>query len=118
MRSVKYLMLSLILTIIMPAVGFAKTRSQGTMTLVQPAMIGSTQLKAGIYKVQWDGIGPNVQVNIMKGKNTVATTPAELKTNDRAAFQDAVVLKTSGNQQQIAEIDFGKHKEALVITAD
>jgi hypothetical protein len=118
MSSLKYLMLSAILTTILTAGGFAKTRSQGTMTLAQPAMIGSTQLKAGTYKVQWDGTGPNVQVNIMKDKNTVATTPAELKTNDSAAFQDAVVLKTNGNHQQIAEIDFGKHKEALVINSD
>jgi hypothetical protein len=33
---------------------------------------GGKQLKAGNYSVQWDGNGPNVQLNILRGKSVVA----------------------------------------------
>jgi hypothetical protein len=118
MRFLKYLMLSAMVTLLIPASGFARVKDQGTMRLAEPAKIGSTELQPGTYKVEWSGSGPMVQVNIMHHKDTVATTTGELKTNDNQVSQDAIVLKpATGNSsvKQIAEIDFSKHKEALVI---
>lgn len=115
----KYLMLLSMFTFLLPGMGFAREKNQGTMQLMEPARIGSTELQPGTYKVEWNGTGPKVQVSVMQHKNTVATTTATLKTNDAAATLDAVVLKPApGNSsvRQIAEIDFGSHKEALVIT--
>jgi hypothetical protein len=120
MRYPKYLMLLCMFTFLLPGVGFARAKNQGTMKLMEPARVGSTQLQPGTYKVEWNGTGPNVQVNIMRHKNTVATTNAELKTNDRAASQDAVVVTPASDNssvKQIAEIDFASHKEALVINS-
>jgi hypothetical protein len=118
MRFMKYLMLSAMFTLLIPASSFARTKDRGSMQLTEPAEIGSTLLQPGTYQVEWSGTGPTVHVNIMKHKNTVATTTAELKTNDEAASQDAVVLKPAANnssEEQIVEIDFGNHKEALVL---
>lgn len=118
MNLVKYLMLLALFTILIPASSFARTKDRGTMQLMEPAEIGSTQLQPGTYQVEWNGTGPTVHVNIMQHKNTVAATTGELKTNDKAASQDAVVLKPAGNsssEKQIAEIDFGNRKEALVL---
>jgi hypothetical protein len=119
MKFVKYLMLSAMFTLLIPASGFARTKDQGTMMLMQAAEIGSTQLQPGTYKVEWSGTGPTVHVNILHHRNVVASTTAELKTDDSAVSQDAVVIKPAANnssEEQIAEIDFGKHKQALVIT--
>jgi hypothetical protein len=121
MRFPKYLMLLATFTLLLPASGFARSKNRGTMTLMEPAKIGSTELQPGTYKVEWHGSGPAVQVNITQDKKTVAATTAKLKTNDAAASQDAVVLQpmpNSNSAKQIAEIDFGSLKEALVITAN
>jgi hypothetical protein len=119
MRYRKYLMLLCMFAFLLPGAGFARAKNQGTMKLMDPARIGSTELQPGTYKVEWDGAGPKVQVNIMHHKDTVATTTATLKTNDPSATEDAVVLQPApgnGSVKQIAEIDFGSHKEALIIT--
>ena len=95
----------------------ARAKDQGTFRLIEPAKIGSTQLQPGKYTVEWTGTGPDVQVNFLQGKTTVATGTATLQTQDRAASQDAVVLKAASNSsgKQIIEIDFGSRREALVI---
>lgn len=118
MRFLNYLVVSTLFTLLIPASGFARSNNRGTMNLDQPAMVGSTQLQPGSYKVEWNGTGPNVHVNIMQHNNTVASTTGELKTNDQAASQDAVVLRPApdnSSQKEVAEIDFSKHKEALVL---
>jgi hypothetical protein len=120
MKFVKLLMLSSMFTLLIPASGFARAKNEGTMNLTEPATIGSSQLKPGTYKVQWDGSGSSVHINIIQHKNTVATTTGQVKTNDNAVSDDAVVLAPAANSssgKQIAEIDFAKHKEALVINA-
>jgi len=120
MRSPKYLMLLATFTLLLPASGLARSKNDGTMTLMEPATIGSAELQPGTYKVEWNGSGPTVHVNIVQYKKTVAATTAELKTNDAAVSEDAVVLQPGPNNRsakQIAEIDFGSLKEALVITS-
>lgn len=118
MKFWKCLMLPTMFTLLIPASGFAREKDQGTMRLMEPAKVGSTELQPGTYKVEWNGSGPTVQVTILQHKNAVATTTAELKTNDNQASQDAVVLKPTANssERQIAEIDFSKHKDVLIIT--
>ncbi|HZP62440.1 MAG TPA: hypothetical protein VFB28_03415 [Terriglobales bacterium] len=117
MKYPKYLMIIGLFALLLPASVFAKTKKEGTMKLEEPAKIGSTLLQPGTYDVAWEGSGQNVRVNIMRHNNTVASASGELKTNDAAASQDAVVLKpTSDGQKQVSEIDFGKHQEAVVIS--
>jgi len=121
MNSVKYLMLTAAFTLLLPGIGFAKTPDRGTLRLDQPAEIGSTQLQAGTYQVEWNGTGPDVHVNIMQHNKTVASTTAQLKMNDKAASQDAVVtapVPNNSSEKQIAEIDFSKHKEALIFNSN
>jgi len=117
MRFVKYFALSAMFTLLIPVSALARAKDRGTMQLIDPAEIGSTQLKPGTYLVERNGTGPTVQVSIMQHKNIVATATGELKTNDKEASQNAVVLEPAVNNssgKQIAEIDFGNRKEALV----
>ena len=41
-------------------------RNKGSMQLLDPVNVSGKQLPAGEYSVQWDGSGPNVEVNIIR----------------------------------------------------
>jgi hypothetical protein len=77
--------------------------------------IGTTELKPGNYKVEWQGTGPAVQVSFQQNGKTVVTVPGTLKTNDDQVTQDAIVTEaTSAGPSTLKEIDFGHQKAALV----
>ena len=77
--------------------------------------VGSTQLRPGNYKVEWQGTGPAVQVSFQQNGKTVVTVPATLKTNDDQVTQDSIMTEaTSADTTELKEIDFGRQKEALV----
>jgi hypothetical protein len=81
--------------------------------------IGTTELKPGNYKVEWQGNGPAVEVSFRRNGTTVATAPATLKTNDHQVTQDAIETDTTGTgTSTLKEIDFGHQKEALVFGRD
>jgi hypothetical protein len=116
MRSVKYLSLLAGIAILLPLSAFAKDTNQGKFTISEPVQVGSTQLKPGDYKVEWDGSGDAVQVKILQGKKTVATSSGKLVNHDQAAPYNAVILKDASGGKAINEIDFGNRKEVLVLT--
>jgi hypothetical protein len=77
--------------------------------------IGTTELKPGNYKVEWQGTGPAVEVSFRQNGKTVVTVPGTFKTNDVQVTQDEVVTEATGTgTSTLKEIDFGHHKEALV----
>jgi hypothetical protein len=53
---------------------FAQEKS--TLNVTETVKVQGTELKPGIYVVEWDGSGPTVQVSIHQGKNTLGTFPA------------------------------------------
>lgn len=99
---------------LLPASSFAKDKNQGNLKLFDPVQVGSTQLEPGDYKVQWNGAGPTVNVNILQNSKTVATTSAKLV--GYTSGYDAVVTEPATDNAQakrLDEIDFGKQKEGL-----
>jgi hypothetical protein len=89
--------------------------SAHSVEIPSAVQIGTTHLKAGDYKVAWQGTGPVVQVTFQQNGKTVATLPATLKTNDDQARQDAIMTEeTSADATTLKEIDFGHQREALV----
>jgi len=69
--------------------------SKANMTLNHPTTVNGTQLKAGDYKLEWEGSGPDVQVSIIQGKNVVAKVPAKVVELNSKAANDAAVLKSN-----------------------
>ncbi len=116
MKSAKYLFLLAGIAMLLPLGAYAKDTNEGKFTISESVQVGSTQLKPGDYKVQWDGSGDAVNVKILQGKKTVATTSGKLVNHDQAAPYNAVVLKDATGGKTINEIDFGNRKEALVLT--
>jgi hypothetical protein len=70
--------------------------NKGSMKLFDNATVGGTQLKAGEYSVVWEGNGPRVEVQIMKGHEVVATTTATIVDLKKTPNSDATTTKANG----------------------
>ena len=110
----QYLAVLSTLALLFPLGALARNNAH-SVQIFDVLQIGSTQLKPGNYKVEWQGTGPAVQVSFQQNGKTVVTMPATLKTNDDQVTQDAIMTEaTSADTTQLKEIDFGRQKEALV----
>jgi len=79
-------------------------------------MFAGKQLAKGDYKVSWEGNGPDVQINIMKGKNVVATVPAHMtELNSNAQGDSAILSANTDGSKNLSEIRFAGKKYALAI---
>jgi hypothetical protein len=119
MKSLKYPALLSALVLIFSLSSFARNKDNNdhSVSITDPVHVGSTQLKPGNYKVEWQGTGPDVQVSFMQDGKTVATLPGTLKTDDTQITQDAIVTDTAGNNAgALREIDFRRQKEAVIFS--
>jgi hypothetical protein len=57
---------------------FARESNKATLNIYEKVTVNGKALNPGKYTVNWEGSGPNVQVNIVQGKQTVATVPAHV----------------------------------------
>ena len=113
-KYLQYLAVLSTLVLLFPVGALARNNAH-SVQLFDVVQIGSTQLKPGNYKVEWQGTGPAVQVSFHQNGKTVVTVPATLKANDDQVTQDAVVTEATGaGTSTLKEIDFGHQKEALV----
>jgi hypothetical protein len=100
------------LALLLASSAFAGTKAN--LQLSNPVTLNGTTLKAGDYKVQWDGSGPNVEVSILKGKNVVAKVPAHVVELQTAAPSDAAVTKKNDSgPSTLAGLRFEGKKVAL-----
>lgn len=93
---------------------FAATK--GELTLLAPATVNGTNLKAGDYKLQWEGTGPDVQVSIMQGKKVITKVPAKIVDLSKPAANNAAVLNNGDNgKRELSEARFQGKKYAIRI---
>ena len=57
--------------------------SKGTLHLFENVTVQGKQLAPGDYKVEWTGEGPNVQLSIEQGKQTVAVPARVTPVNEK-----------------------------------
>ena len=97
------------LTLLLASGAFAA--SKGTLQLTDSTSVGSKQLKPGDYTVTWDGDGPNVQLNILKGSKVVTTVPAHVVTVDHSPANNTTLANENvDGTKSLSEIRFsGKH---------
>ena len=97
---------------------FAAT-NKGSLQVTDPLTVNGKQLPAGDYTVKWDGAGPNVELNIMRGKNVVATVPARMVDLDKSPNRDSLITNVnSDGRKSLNEIRFSGKKYALAINAE
>ncbi len=83
------------LALVLASSAFAATK--GSLQLSNPVMVNGTTLKAGDYKVQWEGSGPNVELSILQGKNVVAKVSAHVVELQSPANNDAAIVHENGS---------------------
>jgi hypothetical protein len=112
MKHLRYLALLSIFAMLSSFSVFARNKNQQSVDIPDTVQVGSTQLKPGNYKMEWQGTGPDIQVTFLRDGKTVVTVPATLKTNDDQVTQDEIV--TGSEDKTLREIDFRRDKEAVV----
>ena len=116
MKFVERLTSFAIVTLVLSLSTFAKDGHSGNFTLSEAVQVGSTQLAPGNYKAEWNGPANDVKIDFIQNGKTVATTQGKIQNLQKPSPYDAVLTKTlQNNTQELSEIDFGNHTEALVI---
>lgn len=83
------------LAVMLASSAFAATKA--SLQLSNPVLVNGTKLKAGDYKVQWEGSGPNVELSIIQGKNVLAKVPAHVVDLQTPAANDAAVTRANAS---------------------
>lgn len=113
-NSAKSLVKGFVLVALLALAGTALAATKASMALLHPASISGTQLPAGNYTLQWDGQGDQVQVQIMRGKKTLATVSAHVVKVDHPVRDNSVmVTPNSDGSQTVMRINFSKKDFAL-----
>lgn len=103
-----------ILFLLLPGSALAADNTSRSVNIPTAVVVQGQRLRAGHYKVEWDGAGPQVNVNFVRNGKIVATVPAMLHLNDTQAKQDDIeTLQSASNQNVLREIDFEHQKESL-----
>lgn len=94
----------------------ALAANKASLTLLNPATVNGTKLKAGDYKLEWDGTGPEVQVSIIQGRTVLAKVPAKVVDLTAPARDNAAILNRNDNgPNTLAGARFQGKKYALQI---
>ena len=105
------------LALLLATSGFAANK--GSLQVNDTVTVNGKQLAAGDYTVKWDGAGPNVELNILRGKNVVATVPARMVELEQTPSRDSVVTTVnSDGRKALNEIRFSGKKQAIAINAE
>ena len=92
--------------LLLPLASFAASKTQKDVTFDTPVTVATTQLQPGTYKLQWDGSGPNTQVNFIQHKKVVATVQAQVAIGPSPYDGAIAVHQTSAGANQLDEVDF------------
>jgi hypothetical protein len=114
MKTVNNLVLLLTFALLSSLCALARDKAQHSIDLPDSVQVGSTHLKAGNYKVQWQGAGPSVEVAFLQNGKTVATATAKLKPTDHKVAQDDIIVSNTTDTKALQEIDFARPNQALV----
>jgi len=115
MKSNASKLLSLGAVVLLAASALAATK--GSLQLTSATNVAGKQLAAGEYTVKWEGSGPSVEANIMKGKTVIATVPAHVVELDKASNNNAaVVRKSEDGSATLNQIRFSGKKYALEVS--
>jgi len=90
--------------------------NKGSLKVSDPVTVSGKSLAAGEYTVKWEGNGPNVELNFLRGNKVVATTSARMIDLDRSAYNDtSVVRRNDDGSRTLSEIRFAGKKYALAL---
>jgi YD repeat-containing protein len=92
--------------VIAAAPAFAAGVKPQTVIIPQTMQVGSTQLAAGTYKLEYTGTGASVQVTLTQGKKTVLTFAATAI--DKKTVNPGVDIINNGPVTSLESINLSK----------
>jgi hypothetical protein len=96
--------------------GSAVAAERASLKFYEGVNVGGTQVTPGEYTLRWEGNGPNVELNILKGGSVVAKVPARLVDASRAADSNTTVTTAnSDGSRSLSEIKLRGKKYTLEI---
>ncbi len=117
-RYVKYMVLPAALALLVSISAFARPKNERTVAFSNTVEIGTTQLRPGTYKVEWQGTDSALHVNFLRDGKIVATAQGKMVEKTKSFPSDEIVTARVQNNQKLEEIDFGGKKDALVFPAN
>src|SRR4029077_2448681 len=64
--------------LLLSSAAVAGDSNKGSLNLYEKVNVEGKELNPGKYSITWEGTGPDVQVTVSQGKQTVATFPAHV----------------------------------------
>jgi len=86
---------SLVLGVAVLLASSAFAANKANFTFNSPTTVNGTKLKAGDYKLEWEGTGSEVQLSFIQGKNVIAKVPARLVDLNNNSQNDAAIVKSN-----------------------
>lgn len=117
-RLVKYLMLPAAMSLCVSVGAFAHSMNQHSLEIAHPVQVGSVHLKAGTYKVEWQGDASSLKVEFLQHGKVVATTQGKMVERKEPAPATAIVTDEVNNTRMLKEIEFGGKKDALTFASN
>ncbi|MGC1484890.1 MAG: hypothetical protein WA789_13925 [Candidatus Acidiferrum sp.] len=103
-------------TLLLPACVLAANANRKSLHLYESITVNGRQLAPGDYKVEWSGSGPDVTINILKGRDTVASATAQIVSQAESNDQDGYALKPGKDgSQSLSQVFFSGEKYDLNI---
>ena len=100
---------------LMSAAAFAGEKE--TMETQKAMTVNGNPLPAGKYTVTWEGSGPSVELKFLKGKNVVATAPAQV-VNQKNTVSGGIVTRKDNESVALTQIRPEGKKYVLSIGAE
>lgn len=96
--------------LLLSSAAVAGESNKGSLQLYDKVNVEGKALNPGKYTITWDGSGPNVQVTVSQGKQTVATFSAHLTEQAARNTEDAYssAAETDGSRTLTAIYPNGK----------
>ena len=96
--------------LLLSSAAFAGDSNKASIQLYEKVNVEGKELNPGKYTISWDGSGPNVQVTVTQGKQTVATFAAHVTEQTTRNTEDAYgsSADTNGSRSLTAIYPNGK----------
>ncbi|MGH7993648.1 MAG: hypothetical protein ACREDQ_09035 [Limisphaerales bacterium] len=119
MKVSKMLTLAVGSALLLSAAAFAGNGNRKSLHLTDKVTVQGKQLKPGNYTVEWNGTGPNVDVNIRRGNKTVATVPARIVSVSAPYKQDGYTsVAAKDGTESITQFFFSGEKFGLELSQE
>ena len=106
MKASRLSAVSFLVSLLLPVAAFAASMSKQSLHLFEKVTVEGKTLAPGDYHVEWNGSGPNVQVDIVQGRDTLVTVPAKIVTESSKSEETGYTLKKDHGNQDLVSIFF------------